>query len=133
MPGVDTMRFTEVPLDITGAGMLVVVSPRSRWQNDVYTGTQVQGTAWRHVGYAIPHKRFVPTWSEVSHDGDDKHVSLFMNHEVSDTASFVWVCCSVSEEIGQSVGSKKREYQSFDSLRFIICFCHMLQMGVTMI
>jgi len=45
MPGVDTMRFTEVPLDITGAGMLVVVSPRSRWQNDVYTGTQVQGTA----------------------------------------------------------------------------------------
>jgi len=52
MPGADTKLLTQVPF-ITGAGLLVVVAPWSRWQNGVYSWMQVtlQDTAWWHVGY----------------------------------------------------------------------------------
>jgi len=43
---VDTICLTQLPLDITGAGLLVAVAPRSRWQNDVYTRMHVRDGTW---------------------------------------------------------------------------------------
>lgn len=113
---------------ITGAGLLVVVSRRIRWQNGVHSRRRAQGSAWWHKSYVIPRNRFVPTWSEVFNDGHDKQDCLFMNHEVSESASvasFVWVKCSVSAEVGRSVRPKNSEYQSVDNLDYnilVICY-----------
>jgi len=43
-----------------------------------------------------------------------------MNHEVAESTTFVWVYCSVSEEIGWRVRSKKRKYQSVDNLDYSV-------------